>query len=47
MLVTVAGDANAGTKIIQTMLLSLFTELLFENGVDCEQETVTGQILGH
>lgn len=42
-----ASLASAGLRNLQGRLASLFTELPFENGVDCHQEAVAVQVHGH
>ena len=42
-----ASLANAGLRDMQSRLVSLFTELLFENVVDCHQEAVALQVHRH
>ena len=42
-----ASLANTGLRDLQSRLASLFTELLFENVVDCHQKAVAVQVHGH
>lgn len=42
-----ASHASGGLRDLQSRLADLFTELLFENVVDCHQEAVVVQVHRH